>query len=208
MKVIVISAHPDDLEIGCSGTLKKLQEEHNAEIISIITVPPSIEVNPARSQEIVLSETIASYTISKFELRMLGTPVHSNGRPNLTVDNNTITNLGKLFEDCDICILPNPQDYHQDHSNTYRISYPLALAHASEIWTMSSWPYAYYHSASTINLTHDITRYWDFKQSLLNCYASYLSSNDIAKIYNTNKWYGDPKDSIAEAFAVVYKHVN
>jgi LmbE family N-acetylglucosaminyl deacetylase len=207
MKVIVVSPHPDDMEIGCSGTLKKLQDQ-GAEIISIVTVKPSQEVNPKRSFKIVTDEIKASYAISNFELRILDTAMHSNGRPNLTVDNNTITALDRLFEDCDLCILPNQQDYHQDHSNTFKVAYPVALNRAREVWSMTQWPYANYHKTNTQNLTHDITAQWEFKESLLNCYSSYLNEDSLASIYNSNQWFGDQYKVLAEAFTILHKHVN
>jgi LmbE family N-acetylglucosaminyl deacetylase len=61
MKIVVVSAHPDDLEIGCSGTLKKYQDA-GAEIISVITVKPSVETNSERNEDIVLDELKRSYT--------------------------------------------------------------------------------------------------------------------------------------------------
>lgn len=207
MKVIVISPHPDDMEIGCSGTLKKLQEEQGAEIISIVTVRPSAETNVLRSASIVENELNDSYKLSKFELRILNTSLHPNGRPNLTVDNNTISALDQLMEDCDICILPSAQDYHQDHSNTFKLAYPLAIKHAKEIWTIAQWPYVMYQN-QTHNITHDITRYWEFKKSLLNCYRSYIDDDKVRSIYNANQWFGIQHSSIAEAFTLLHKYVN
>ena len=42
-KILVITAHPDDLEIGCAGALHRWQQE-GAEITSIITVRPIVDV--------------------------------------------------------------------------------------------------------------------------------------------------------------------
>ena len=59
MKVIVISAHPDDMELSCSGHLLKLQSQ-GADIVSVVTVKPSAEANPSRSKLIVEQELINS----------------------------------------------------------------------------------------------------------------------------------------------------
>ena len=58
-RALIFSPHPDDQEIGCSGTCKKL-ENQGYEIVSIITVRPSAEVNENRDKRIVTSEMTAS----------------------------------------------------------------------------------------------------------------------------------------------------
>ena len=136
MKVIAVSAHPDDMELSCSGHLLKLQSQ-GAKIISVVTVKPSAEANPARTQQIVEQELNRSYQLSGFELRVFDTPLHSNGRPNLCVDNNTMTDLARLLEPCDLAIIAGPHDYHQDHRATHALALPLLLSRATEIWYMS-----------------------------------------------------------------------
>ena len=207
MKVIVVSAHPDDMEIGCSGTLKRLKDQ-GAYVISIVTVQPSVEDNANRSKNTVQKELTDSYNISKFELRVFDTLLHHNGRPNLQADNITMTRLAALFEPCDIVILPNPEDYHQDHKNTYDLAFPLALKYSKEIWTMHSWPYCYYYKTNSANLFYTINSHWDFKQSLLECYSSYLDPDNISQIKTTNNYWGNQCDAhIAEAFTIVQKNV-
>ena len=203
-RVIVFSAHPDDLEIGCSGTCKKLQSQ-GYEIVSIVTVRPSEEININRSKQIVHRELEKSYDASNFRLKVFNTALHNNGRPNLNVDNNTITQLSHLMEDCEIAILPNPNDYHQDHSNTYKIAYPL-VKNVKQVWYMHSWPYCL-HYTSTPNLYIDITNYWYFKQKLLNCYSSYIMPEDVNKIKKTNQYAGLPAGvELAEAFTIVHRY--
>lgn len=207
MKVLVITAHPDDMEISCSGTLRLLQNQ-GAEIISIITVKPSAEENNNRNQYIVNQELANSYQLSGFELRILDTDLHTNGRPNLVCDNNTMTDLQQLLESCDIAIIPNPEDSHQDHRTTYELAWPLVKSLAKEVWLMSSWPYCLTYRTNSANLFYDISTTWNFKQSLLETYSSYLSYNKIEKIMETNRYFGQRnQQDIAEAFTIVNKYV-
>lgn len=207
MKVVVFSAHPDDLEIGCAGTLKRLQDQ-GADILSIITVKPSAEANTNRSKEIVASELQASYNLSKFRLKVFDTPLHVNGRPNLVCNNNVMTDLAMLVEDCDIAILPNPQDYHQDHKITYELAFPLVRNRATEIWCMESWPYCHYYKTNTTNLYYDISDVWEFKQELLKCYSSYIGDSQLSEIKTANAYAGHKnKAALAEAFTIINKYV-
>lgn len=207
MKVIVVSAHPDDLEIACAGTLKRLQDQ-GADITSIITVKPSEEVNVNRTKDIVSSELTNSYALSGFNLKILDTDLHSNGRPNLVCNNVTMTKLAELIEPCDLAIIPNPQDYHQDHKNTYNLVWPLVQKLADEVWLMESYPYCLTYKERTANLYYDITHEWEFKHDLLECYSSYLTEQERMKICVANHWFGMVNNTdLAEAFTIVKKHV-
>jgi len=203
-RVLVFSAHPDDLEIGCSGTCKKLQSR-GYEIVSIVTVRPSAEVNSNRNETVVCKELARSYDISGFRLKVFNTDLFDNGRPNLQVNNNTITSLSSLVEDCEIAILPNPNDYHQDHSNTYKLAYPL-IRKVKQVWTMHSWPYCL-HYQDYPNLHIDITDQWNFKQRLLNCYSSYITQDQIKNIKTVNQYSGLQSGvELAESFTIVHQY--
>jgi len=202
MKIISISAHPDDMELNCAGTLRKFQEQ-GAEIISIITVKPSSEDNPNRNLQIVTTECNASYALSKFERRILDTTLHENGRPSLTCDNNTVSALAKLIDNCDLAILPNPLDSHQDHSTTYNLAWPVVLKKASEIWVTESFPYCRTYNGDRPNIFVDITSHFDFKMSLVKCYASYIDDRCKDQLIIANKWWGQSsKGKYAEAFTL------
>ena len=205
MKILAVTAHPDDLEIACAGTLKRFQDA-GAEIISVVTVKPSAEINTSRDQYIVEQELQQSYNLSGFELRVFETELHANGRPNLVCDNNTMSELSELIDVCDIAIIPNPEDFHQDHRTTYELVWPLLQKKAQEVWTMTSWPYCYQYQQNSSNVYVGID--WDFKQSLLECYDSYLSEESIEQIHNLSKVYGNKSGNPeAEAFTLLYKYV-
>jgi LmbE family N-acetylglucosaminyl deacetylase len=199
----VISAHPDDLEIGCAGTLLMMQDQ-GYEISSVITVKPSLEHRPGRDEQTVKSELERSYKQSGFGLRVFDTDLHQNGRPDLRHDNVTMSKLSDLIEPADICILPNPEDFHQDHRNTFALAFPLALKRCRVIWIMHSWPYCYQYEKGRPNLLRNISDYWPAKQKLLECYSSYLDPVSISKIQHLNQVWGDQNGSdFAEAFTVV-----
>lgn len=207
MKILVCTAHPDDMEINCSGTLRRLQQQGH-DIISVVTVKPSVEVNKDRSKWIVEHELAKSYELSGFELRVLDTDLHANGRPNLVCNNNTITALSELLESCDIAIIPNPEDSHQDHKTTYELAWPLVKKLAKEVWLMTAWPYCLTYRNNTANLFYDISTTWDFKQRLLEAYDSYLTPVEINKILETNRYFGQRNNqSISESFTMVNKYV-
>jgi hypothetical protein len=205
MKIAVISAHPDDVEIACAGTLKKFHDQ-GAEILSVITVSPSIEVNPARDQNIVTKELLDSYSKSGWNWRLFETDLHSNGRPNLVCNNTTMTALAKHIGPVDLAIIPNPQDSHQDHRTTHDLAWPIVQRQAREVWKMHSWPYCYHYGRNSANMFVGID--WSFKQMLLECYSSYLYDTDIEKIKTVNAMWGHKSGNThAEAFELVYKYV-
>ena len=207
MKILVVTAHPDDLEISCAGTLKRFQDQ-GAEIVSIITVAPGTEVRPGRDQQIVQRELTNSYAISGFRYGVFNTTMHTNGRPNLLLNNVTMTDLAYWIEPCDIAIIPHPEDFHQDHANTHALTWPLVRKLAQEVWLMHTVPYCFDHHTNSANLFYNITDQWPFKQQLLECYGSYFDQDAINKICTANQYWGQQHGSqLAEAFTIVKKHV-
>lgn len=205
MKVVVISAHPDDMEIGCGGTLQQLHRQ-GADILSIVTVRPSAEVHAARDRDTVTKELVESYGKSGWAWKLFETDLHENGRPNLVCNNITMTALARHIDTADLAIIPNPQDSHQDHRITHDLVWPIVQRRAKEVWIMHSWPYCYHYKHNSANMFVGID--WAFKHSLLQCYSSYLSDSDIEKIKTVNAMWGHKSGNThAEAFELAYKYV-
>ena len=95
--ILAITPHPDDLELGCSGSLMKFKDE-GAIIDVIITIRPSAEVNLNRNEEIVHRELKRSMSKMGFNYKIFETPLSINGRPQLSCNNDTITNIERLIE--------------------------------------------------------------------------------------------------------------
>lgn len=205
MRICCLTAHPDDLEIGASGTLLKYQSR-GAVVDSVILVKPSAEVRSNRSKEIVLDESMNSYEISGFNIKVFDTPLFDNGRPNLTCDTNTITAVSQLVEghDYDLVILPNPTDWHQDHRCTYEIGMSIFARRAQEIWTVDAWPYCTRSQHGNIKV--DISQQWYKKLSLIKCYHSYITDQNLIDIGKINQYWGVCTESeYAESFNLVVK---
>jgi LmbE family N-acetylglucosaminyl deacetylase len=114
-----------------------------------------------------------------------------------------MTHLHDLLETCDIAIIPNPEDSHQDHRATYELVWPYVKKHARQTWLMHSWPYChdYQHAA---NHYVDVADQWQFKRQLLECYSSYLSESDIEHIHTANQyWAQRNRQTLAECFTII-----
>jgi LmbE family N-acetylglucosaminyl deacetylase len=138
---------------------------------------------------------------------VFNTPMHDSGRPNLKFNNVTMSDLERMLEHCDLAILPDVNDYHQDHANTFHLAFPWLSKNAKEIWSMKSVPYAHYHLQNSANLFVDISAQWAFKKSLLQCYNSYLTDTHIKDIETSNQYWGQRNNaSHAEAFTIIQKN--
>ena len=71
---------------------------------------------------------------------------------------------------------------------------------------MSHWPYNAWHD-SRPRITVGISQQWDFKQTLLECYSSYLDTDDIESIRRDNMAAGVKHGfRYAETFDLVSRH--
>ena len=61
-KFLILTAHPDDLEMSCAGTVKKIYEKGGS-VTNLIMVRPNVDVRPNRSKDKVLNELKSSSKI-------------------------------------------------------------------------------------------------------------------------------------------------
>ena len=124
-KFLILTAHPDDLEMSCAGTVKKIHAKGGS-VTNLIMVRPNVDVRPNRSKDKVLDELKNSSKILGQKVDIHDTQIFENGRPNLQLTNNLITKLENKFKNFDVIISHWHEDYHQDHKTCFNIAQILA----------------------------------------------------------------------------------
>jgi len=204
-KFLIITAHPDDLEMGCGGLVAKINK-HGGSVTNLILVKPSAEHNTNRDERIVKSELEKSKSVLKFSTIIYDTPLHENGRPNLTLSNNLISYVESHINKHDILITHWKEDHHQDHRVCYDVAKSVARKGFKQFWCMDQPPYNLHYKHFDCNHYVNITDHVDQKRKALKSYATYFSDASIDTIINYNKFRGSflGEDKVAETFHLMY----
>jgi len=113
-KVLFIGAHPDDIEIGCGGTIVKfLEEGRTVNTVVFSLVNPAVSMDPA----ILLNECKESF--DRLGIKRSNGLFFNYEMRQLTRDRQSI--LQELFDvkdklKPDLVLIPSPNDLHQDHA--------------------------------------------------------------------------------------------
>jgi LmbE family N-acetylglucosaminyl deacetylase len=204
-KFLIITAHPDDLEMGCSGLVSKVIA-NGGSVTNLILVKPSAEQNEGRNELVVKQELEASKNILKFQAIIYDTPLHDNGRPNLTLTNNLITFAESCINDHDILISHWREDHHQDHRVCFDVARSVARKGFEQFWCMDEPPYNLHYKNFNCNLYVDITNFVDEKRKALESYATYFNDHNIETILDYNRYRGSfiGANKVAETFQIMY----
>ena len=204
-KLLIITAHPDDLEMGCGGLVSKTVA-NGGSVTNLILVKPSAEHNEKRNEQVVKQELEKSRNILKFETVIYDTPLHDNGRPNLTLTNNLITFAESCVDNHDILISHWREDHHQDHRVCFDVAKSLARKGFDQFWCMDEPPYNLHYKNFNCNQYVDITNFVHEKKKALESYSTYFDEHDIETILNYNRYRGSfiGPNKVAETFQIMY----
>ena len=204
-KFLIITAHPDDLEMGCGGLVSKVVA-NGGSVTNLILVKPSAEHNEKRNEQVVTSELEKSKKILKFETIIYDTPLHNNGRPNLTLSNNLVTFAESCVDDHDILISHWREDHHQDHRVCFDVARSVSRKGFEQFWCMDEPPYNLHYKNFNCNQYVDITNFVDEKRKALKAYSSYFDDEHIETILNYNRYRGSfiGTNKVAETFQIIY----
>ena len=205
---LIITAHPDDLEMACGGLVAKIKASGGS-VTNLILVQPSAEINEKRNMDIVKKELEKSQDILGFKSVVYNTPLHDNGRPNLTLDNNLVTHADHVAQGHDILITHWKEDHHQDHRVCYDVGRSIARKNFQQFWCMDEPPYNLHYKNFNCNQYVDITDYVDVKIKALQSYDTYFNKDSIDTIINYNRYRGSFLGSgkVAETFQIMYNKI-
>jgi len=191
MSILFIGAHPDDIELGCGGTICYLLEKKpEREIICYHTtngVYSDINGKSIRDFEEILEATnnsLSSLGIKKKNILFADVPATQ-----LKVNKESISELQKVIIKHNtkyIFTHNNPDTYHQDHRNTHFISMAAVRRYVHNIFLFELY-FNYAGGLMIPNAYIDISKYIDKK-----CEAVRYHKTEYIK-FGSEKWIEDIK---------------
>ena len=153
-KVLVLSAHPDDLEISCGGTVAKFVDEGNV-VDNIILCS-----NVKHKKYVPASSKILGYN-----------PIYLNHRDE-SPTSKVIAEIEKKvdIESYDLLITHWSEDWHQDHRFCHELGNSLRRKQQLDVWYMNAFPYCQKYKSFEANLFVDITKYKYKKLDAMSLY--------------------------------------
>lgn len=171
--VLVISAHPDDMEMSCSGTVAKLIDG-GAKVTNLILVG-----NLPHSE----------YTLTAAGILGVETIYHESPK-RFTVNDVSVKHIEELVGiEYDLIITHWKEDWHQDHRACHELGNILARKQPVDLWYMSSHPYHLKYKEFNPNVYVDVERYYVKKLGAIKSYKN-ISTAWKEGIQGHDKWRG------------------
>ncbi|WP_440954689.1 PIG-L deacetylase family protein [Methanosarcina sp. Mfa9] len=109
LKILAVGAHPDDIELGCGGVLRKHTLRGDEVTYIIATYGEQSGDKEKRKSEAIMASTLMGVNKIHF-LNLPDTMIRHDG--------HTVSMLDKYIQDkYSIVYIHSPKDYHQDHVN-------------------------------------------------------------------------------------------
>lgn len=176
-KILIISAHPDDLEISCAGTVKKFIKAGTV-VDNLIMIPNVPHLKYLDSSAFGLG---FNYIVFDNDI----------DRPNI-VDNKLIQEVEEKYSlfGYDLIISHWKEDWHQDHRMCYHLTNSLRRKQPIDVWYMDAFPYNQKYNQFRNNVFVDIDNEIEDKIKAVKEYKN-LSEDAIDSIIKYNRYRGD-----------------
>ena len=176
-KILIISAHPDDLEISCAGTVKKFIKAGTV-VDNLIMIPNVPHLKYLDSSAFGLGFNYIAFD-------------NDIDRPNI-VDNKLIQEVEEKYSlfGYDLIISHWKEDWHQDHRMCYHLTNSLRRKQPIDVWYMDAFPYNQKYNQFRNNVFVDIDNEIEDKIKAVKEYKN-LSEDAIDSIIKYNRYRGD-----------------
>lgn len=210
-KILAVGAHPDDIELGCAGTLRKFQTQYNAEIDIVYTLSPYHDVaDIVVGKQQLVDSTEQSEKDFGIKFLYLKTVECINGRPQLLNNSITVNEMDSFVyaKDYDLILTHSDGDYHNDHVLTSQIVTASARKSSAELWHWEQFPYCNTNIKFKPNVFVNIDEYIDFKLKTVSNYPIGFDKNFTSRIKSQASVRGVQRQCMfAEAFEVKKRNV-
>lgn len=210
-RILAVGAHPDDVELGCSGTLLKFAQQ-GAEVDIVVTRDDNApKPSVWRDRSVMQAEYQASEQVLGMKFRILPNPTDENGRPILTWNSASVQQMDDVVNSkkYDLIITHSAGDHHQDHQNTYGIVNSSLRRYRGEFWCMEGGPYSNKNKQFHPTVFVDITDHIETKLASVKCYSSYFDETLLHNIKGLAAYRGQMLGvEYAEAFELQYRCIH
>ena len=174
MKTLVLTAHPDDLEMSCGGTVKKIVDQGGS--------VDNLIIFPYQDHKKYLPETtdILGFNVILNEVKE---------RPKL--DHNLIGSIESQLDisSYDLLITHWKEDWHQDHRICHDVGNTLRRKQPLEVWYMNAFPYCQKYKSFEANVFSDISMHYRQKRKAIECYKN-VESRWVEDIESMSRFRG------------------
>lgn len=191
--IVVIGAHPDDIEIGCGGLLSHL----------------SVPTRDNTVMAIVLSCSTARHKEAMDGLKLLGVPmgmatILSLPDGSITPSPEAIAAVEQTVKHANVIFTMSPWDTHQDHRAAYEIS--CSACRRMEATLIS------YHSISSTpefrpHVFVDVASAFPRKMAALRCHKSQAGKEYMRRAW-LETWHHDKQATAAGLNLVELYHIH
>lgn len=128
MNILAIGAHPDDIEIGCGGTLAKFAARGD-KVFMCHVATGNVGHKVLTPEELIVIRGKEAQEAGK----LIGAEVFSLGESDLFIRSDNMGTRDKIvdiirFTKPDLIITHNPSDYMDDHDETSKLVFEASMA--------------------------------------------------------------------------------
>jgi LmbE family N-acetylglucosaminyl deacetylase len=193
MRILVITAHPDDLEMNMGGTVKKLADKGDI-IDNVVLCGDDSRKKYLEQTTKILKYNSIFYSVGKDR------PIMNHHLVNNFEDWLQHNDKTAMLKEYGMIVTHWKEDWHQDHRTCYNLTRALQRNIVCDIMYMDAFPYNHKYANFEANVYVDISQeMFDKEQAILK--FENLDSTWSGRIKSYNFYRGSfMKTSYAECF--------